>query len=134
MIQWKNRRSWTKVRVIISWLITFSLCMCSYMLFGYIQYKQSQLFSTYNYGIDCNVLFTSSQLSTFTNSLSNDFNYQTCICKNQSLLSSANQNNSYCTNWQKQYVFYLAVPLIISLGIVVYNVFISYIFKLLTKF
>lgn len=104
------------------------------MLFGYLQYRQNQLFNSYNYGIDCNVLFTSSQLSTIDTTLSGNADYTTCICKSQSLLSLATSDSSYCTQWQQEYIVYMAVPLCISLGIVLYNVCISYLYRYITCF
>ncbi len=87
MILWENKYAWTKLRVFISWIFTIIICVGSYLLFGFIQYKQSQLFTEYNYGIDCNVLYTSAQLQIVDSSLLSQANYVTCICKNQGLLS-----------------------------------------------
>lgn len=129
MILWENKYSWTKLRVFISWIITIVICVGSYLLFGFIQYKQRQLFTDYNYGIDCDVLFTSTQLQVVDSSLLSQPNYVTCICKNEGLLSFSSQNSSYCSTWSTQYKLYLIVPLLISLGIVIYNVIVSYIFK-----
>lgn len=134
MILWENRNKWTKTRTFFSWILTILLCLCSYMLFGFIQFRQSQLLSTYNYNIDCNVLFTSAQLTALNSTLSSDVNYQTCICKDKSLTSLATDSASFCNTWQKQYILYLIIPLLISMGIVIYNVAISYVFKILTKF
>jgi hypothetical protein len=134
MIMWENRRCWTKLRVAISWLITLLICLGSFMLFGYLQYRQNELFKNYNYGIDCNVLFTSAQLATLDSTLSGNADYTTCICKSQGLLSLASGDSSYCTSWQKEYITYMAVPLCISLGIVLYNVCISYFYRAMTRF
>ena len=133
MILWENRFSWTKIRVFISWILTIVICVGSYLLFGYIQYKQTELNSTYNYNIDCNVLYTSNQLAVVATALLVETNYVTCICKSQSLLDSFSQNSEYCSTWQRQYILYLTVPLLISLGIVVYNVIVSYIFQFMSK-
>lgn len=135
MIQWENRSSWTFLRNIISWLLTILICVGSYLLFGFIQLKQNQLFSQYNYGIDCNVLYTSSQLSTFNTNLgASSSSYLTCICKTSSVFDLTSNNNSYCSTWRSQYILYLTIPLLISLGIVVYNIIVSYIFKAFSKF
>ena len=84
MIQWQNRKKFTKIRMFISWTLTIGICFGSYLLIGYIQYEQLKAFSTYNYGIDCNVLFNSTQLQIIDNQLLNsNNNYVTCVCKNQ---------------------------------------------------
>ena len=134
MIEYENRNSWTKLRVLFSWLITLLICAGSYIFFGWLQYQQSVITSTYNYNIDCNVLFSSSQLTTIDNSLLTDKNYQTCICRSESLSNLQTNSKSYCLEWQKQYVIYITVPLIISMGIVLFNIFVSKIFKTITKF
>lgn len=134
MVLWTNKYSWTKLRVLISWIITLLICLGSYLLFGFIQYKQSQLFTKYNYGIDCDVLYTSAQLNVVDTSLLSESNYVTCICKNQSLLSSSSENDSYCSTWKTQYQLYLIVPLLISLGLVFYNIAVSYIFQAMRYF
>ena len=134
MIMWENRTCWTKLRMTISWLITLIICLGSFILFGYLQYLQNQLFETYNYGIDCNVLFTSAQLTTIDSSLNGNADYTTCICKSESLVSLVSGESSYCAQWQKEYITYLAVPLCISLGIVVYNVCISFFYRIITRF
>jgi hypothetical protein len=70
MIIWENKYTWTKLRVFFSWIMTLLISIGSYLLFGYIQYEQSQLLTKYNYDIDCNVLYTSAQLSTVNQLLS----------------------------------------------------------------
>jgi hypothetical protein len=64
MIIWENKYTLTKVRVFFSWLMTLLISIGSYLLFGYIQYEQSQMLAKFHYDIDCNVLYTSAQLST----------------------------------------------------------------------
>jgi hypothetical protein len=134
MVLWQNKYKWTKLRVFISWLFTIAICVGSYLLFGYIQYKQSQLFTEYNYGIDCSVLYTSTQLNSVDTSLLSQPNYITCICKSDSLISLSSSNSAYCSTWTTKYRLYLIVPLLISLGIVLYNVMVSQLFRLMGYF
>lgn len=104
--------------------------MGSYMLFGYIQYEQNRFLSTYNFNINCNVLYSSGQLDVYTPNDS-DSNYLTCYCMNH-LFSVG--SNPQCSEFQKSYFTYLAIPVIISLFLVFYNVAVSAFFKKLTKF
>jgi hypothetical protein len=134
MIKWENRSRWTRTRMALSWAITLLVCLMSYMFFGYLQFKQNELFQNYNYGVDCNVLFTSAQLAQLDPTLSANADYTTCICKSQSLLTLASSSSSYCSTWQKEYITYMAVPLCISLGIVLLNVLISSFYRTLTRF
>lgn len=129
-----NKYSWTTVRVIISWILTIIICAASYLLFGFIQLKQNQLFTDYNYGIDCNILYTSSQLTIIDTARLNDNNYITCICKDKSLTALSSDNSDYCGTWQTKYTLYHIVPLLISLGIVVYNIIVTKLFKVLSRF
>ena len=71
--------------------------------------------------------------STIDSSLSNNSDYTTCICQSQSLLSGSSSAESYCQTWKKEYVTYMAVPLCISLGIVIYNVLVSFFYRFITK-
>lgn len=108
------------------------VCIGSYLLFGFIQYKQSQLNSDYNYSIDCTVLFPNENLTIYNVALSTSNEYVTCYCKDQSLLNVASSQQNYCQTWQKQYILYKTIPLLISLGIVIVNVLVGQIFKGLT--
>ena len=36
---------WTKIRVLFSWILTIAICLASYLLFGYIQFKQRELYA-----------------------------------------------------------------------------------------
>jgi len=40
----------------------------------------------------------------------------------------------YCSNWFKNYVSYIAIPILISAGIVLYNLIVSFMFKKLSSF
>ena len=112
------------MRVCISWMLTVVVCFGSYLLFGYIQYRQQKAFSTFNYGIDCTILFNTTQLTLIDNSLLTNNNYITCICKSQQLNDLVTSKNEYCTEWNRERVLNIFVPLLISLGIVLYNVII----------
>lgn len=102
------------------------------MLFGFIQYKRSSLNSDYNYSIDCKVLFPNENFNVYNALLATSNEYVTCYCKDQSLLSVTSSQEGYCRTWQRQYILYKAIPLLISLGIVVVNVLLGQIFKGLT--
>lgn len=135
MINWENRSTWTTCRMVFSWLLTIIVCVGSYILFGFIQLEQNSLFSDYNYGIDCDVLYTSVQLSVFDVTLgATSQEYLTCICKNQSMFVLTASESDYCSTWRRQYILYLTIPLLISLGIVIYNIIVSFLFKLFSKF
>jgi len=117
------------------WIVTAGICFGSYVLFGFIQYKQAQLLSTYNYNIDCKVLYPTVSFLTYNETLaSQSNNYLTCYCNDKSLLDVVSAQTDYCTAWQRQYLLYKAIPLLISLGIVMFNIIVSYAFIYLTKF
>ena len=69
MISWDNRYKWTKIRTLVSWVVVIMCLVGSYLLFGYIQYKQSTLNSKYNYSIDCTVLYPSVNLNVYNATL-----------------------------------------------------------------
>ena len=89
MINWENRYKRTLARALFSWFLVVLLCLACYLLFGYIQFRQSQLNSDYNYKIDCNVLFPGVNFDTYSTSLaaSGGNNYLTCYCQGKSLTS-----------------------------------------------
>lgn len=99
------------------------------MLFGYIQSKQIEYLSNYNFSINCDVLYTSAQLATY-NPPAGDNNYLSCFCKTNLF----NFSYSQCNDWRTTYFTYLAIPIIISFFLVVYNVIVSAFFKALSKF
>jgi uncharacterized membrane protein len=127
LIIWKNKGRLTFLRLLASWVITLAICAGSYVLFGYIQYQQNNYLSAYNFNIDCAVLYSAAQLATYT-PIPGDSNYLTCYCKNN-LFSF---DNAVCSDFQKTYIAYLAIPVIISVLLVVYNVLVSSFFKLLS--
>lgn len=129
MIIWKNKGKWTFIRLVISWIMTLAICFGSYMLFGYIQYKQNQFLSNYNFSINCDVLYTSSQMTTYS-PIAGDSNYLSCFCKTNLWNFSYDQ----CSDWRSTYFTYLAIPIIISLFLVIYNVVVSTFFRMLSKF
>lgn len=115
-------------------MITLIICFGSYVLFGFLQAQQNSLLSQYNFNIDCNVLFQTSQLTVFNTTLNtNDTNYFSCYCK-QNLFNFDNTDSATCGSWKVQYITYLSIPIVISLLLVVYNVIVSFIFKKLTVF
>ena len=59
LILWQNKGKNVYLRAFLSWALTLLICMASYVLFGFIQYKQNKLLSEYNFDIDCEVLFPS---------------------------------------------------------------------------
>jgi hypothetical protein len=98
------------------------------MLFGYAQYKQNLYLSNYNFSINCDVLYTTAEMTVYNPA--GDNNYLSCFCKSNLLNFSYTQ----CDDWRKTYFTYLAIPIIISLFLVIYNVVVSVFFKLLSKF
>jgi hypothetical protein len=134
-INWENRYRSTKVRTAASWAIVCFICLLCYLLLGYVQYRQSQLESTYSYNIDCKVLYPSENILIYNALLAaNDSkNYLTCYCKDLSLFSVATSQQGYCSAWQKDYITYKAVPLLLSLAIVLLNVVVGQIFRLLSS-
>ena len=113
----------------ISWLLTLAICFGSYMLFGYLQYKQNDYLSTYNFNINCDILYPSQTFTTYSPP-AGDSNYLTCYCKANIIDFSLSQ----CSEWRKSYFTFLAIPIIISLFLVVLNVAVTNIFRLLSKF
>lgn len=133
MINWDNRYKWTKLRSFFSWIIVLVIILGTYLLFGFIQYKQSQLNTDYNYNIDCTVLYPGIDFTVYSVTLAASSNeYMTCYCKDKSLLDVVNSSEGYCKTWQKQYILYKTIPLLISLGIVIVNVIVGQIFRLLS--
>ncbi len=133
MINWDNRYKWTKLRSFFSWIIVLVIILGTYLLFGFIQYKQSQLNTDYNYNIDCTVLYPGVDFTVYSVTLAASSNeYMTCYCKDKSLLDVVNSSEDYCKTWQKQYILYKTIPLLISLGIVIVNVIVGQIFRLLS--
>ena len=88
-----------------------------------------------DYTVDCAVLFTTAQLSDWNNSLSSLKGYLHCYCYKQYFedLNISNDVFTRCETWHTDYLLYLGIPVLISLGIVLYNVIISRFFKLMTK-
>ena len=136
MIDWQNRYKWTKLRTVFSWLIVLIICLACYLFFGWVQYQESQLNSTYNYDIDCTVLYSGVDLTVYNASLetADKANYLTCYCQDKSLLNVASAQESFCSAWQKEYLTYKIIPLLISLGIVIVNVLVGQIFRVLSAF
>ncbi len=115
--------------MIISWILTLCICFGSYMLFGYIQQKQNDYLSGYNFSINCDVLYTSAQMTNYV-PIAGDDTYLSCFCKTNLFNFSYEQ----CKDWRTTYFTYLAIPAIISLFLVIYNVVVSSFFKILSKF
>lgn len=101
MINWENRYKWTKLRSIFSWLLMILIILGSYLFFGWIQYRQSILSSTYNYKIDCAVLFPGISFAIYDSAKANDNNYVTCYCKDQSIFNVVAAQSNYCDTWQR---------------------------------
>ena len=120
----------------ISWLLMLIICLCCYLFFGWLQYRQAQINNKYNYKIDCAVLFPGVSFTTYDSALatSSPVDYLTCYCKDLSLTNLVNSSNSYCTSWQRDYITYQAIPMLISLVIVLVNVVVGRIFRILTTF
>jgi hypothetical protein len=132
LINWKNKGKRVVPRVVVSWLITLGVCFGSYLLFAYIQLEQDKMLSTYNFESNCGVLFQPAELSTFSLSLdASSSDYFSCFCQTN-LFNFDSPDYDRCHNWRVQYATYLAIPVVISLLLVVYNVVVKYLFKLLT--
>jgi hypothetical protein len=84
------------------------------------------------------MLYDSTQLTTYTQSLydSNAQQYLQCYCS-YNYFSWATQNSdlrSTCSGWITNFITYQSIPILISLGIVIYNLIVSRIFRVLSKF
>lgn len=136
MLQWHNKTKWTFIRVIFSWIFTLAIVVASYILFGWIQWEQKQLLSKYNFKINCSLFYnTNLQLSSWIDSLysASPAQYTHCYCSNNYFaLNVSDEVLTHCQSWWKNYLLYLLIPLIISVGLVVYNLIVSIIFKKLT--
>ena len=129
---WKNKGKKILPRVCLSWFLTLLVIFGSYMLFAFIQLEQDNLLSQYNFDLNCNVLFDSTQLATFNTLLdSTDTNYFNCFCQTH-LFNFDNPDYNRCSDWRIQYATYLAIPIVVSLLLVIYNVAVKYLFKLFT--
>ena len=62
MVIWENQYKWTCCRVTIIWLITLIFCFGSYLLVGYAQYQKDLLAESHQFGEDCDVLFSPTEL------------------------------------------------------------------------
>ena len=137
MLQWPNKTKWTFCRVIISWLFTLVIVAGSYVLFGFIQWQQTRLLSAYNFKIDCGLFYpVKSDITTFSSTLYslNNVQYTHCYCSTNYLSFNINdQVSGHCSVWWRSYLLYLAIPILISLGLVMYNLFVSVIFKKITE-
>ena len=132
LIIWKNKGSRLLLRSILSWFLTLLVCFGSYLLFAFIQLEQDKLLSTYNFELSCNVLFTDPQLSTFDSTLNTgDVNYFSCFCQ-FNLFNFDNPDYDLCSSWRTDYAIYLAIPIVVSFLLVIYNVVVKYLFKLFT--
>lgn len=132
MIIWENMHKWTWLRVIIAWIITFGICFCSYLLVGIAQFQKEKIFSNKNFGQDCSVTYSNSELANWNTVLEVNSDYYNCYCEYHRYDLSIMRGD--CYNWAVGYTTYLAIPFLISLGIVLYNLIISRFFRLLSKF
>ena len=60
-----------------------------------------------------------------------DSNYFNCFCQTN-LFNFNNPDYSRCSDWRVQYATYLAIPIVVSLLLVIYNVAVKYLFKFFT--
>ena len=136
MILWENKYKWTALRVIFVWIITLGICFSSYLLVGVAQYQKEVLNQNNDFNSDCSVLYTGSQLTAYDSSLINAQGYIHCYCFYNyfTLFNLTTEVVNNCSSWHSSYIWYLAIPILISLGIVLYNLIISRFFKLMTKF
>lgn len=83
MLQWTNKAKWTCVRVVISWLLTLIIVVGSYVLFGYVQWVESQLLSKNEFGIDCGIIYPSEDFIQYNSTLSSQSynSYTQCYCE-----------------------------------------------------
>lgn len=137
MLQWHHKTKWTFVRVIFSWIISLAIVVASYVLFGWIQWEQKRLLSQYNFQIDCGLFYKSTlDYVTFSTALYNaaPTQYTHCYCSNYYFsLNITTEASNHCQAWWRNYLLYLIIPVIISVGLVIYNLIVSIIFKKLTQ-
>lgn len=87
-----------------------------------------------SFNIDCSIRFTSDQLNAYNQSLSSN-EYLHCYCMSNYFDWDAEASvRSTCSQWIVDYVVYQAIPLFISLGIVIYNLIVSRLFRVLSTF
>jgi hypothetical protein len=143
MVIWENKSKYTTIRVIIAWIITILICVGSYMLVAFATFKKEESLKNNNFNVGCSMLYNSTQLETWQDSLYNSNAisssqgiYLNCYCDfNYFKLNYIDANmRSTCSTWFSQYFVYNAIPILISLGIVFYNMIIDRIFRFLTKF
>jgi len=121
----------------MSWVFTVAVVAASYILFGYIQWEQSRILSAYNFKIDCAIVYNSAvDWNLYSDALyaQNNAQYNHCFCtKNYFTLNISQLVVDQCSTWWKSYLLYLAIPVFISLGLVMYNLIVSIIFKKITQ-
>lgn len=132
LVLWGNKGKWRSVRVVLSWIATLIICMGSYLLFGFIQFKENELLSSYNYNVNCALLFPTDQFLAYDPALASTPNYLTCFCQ-ANLLNFSHPDYSQCSQWKVEYAIYVAIPIVISLLLVVYNVAVSSLFRKLSE-
>lgn len=90
------------------------------------------------FSIDCSLFYSTNQLLSWQDSLynSNKDIYMQCYCStNYFSLTYADANmRTTCSKWFGDFFIYSAIPILISLGIVIYNMIVDRIFRALSRF
>ncbi len=87
--------------------------------------------------MNCQLLYPSNSINfnVFDQSLYNvnQIQYTHCYCsKNYFGLNLSDEVVGHCSVWWRSYLMYLIIPVLISLGIIMYNLVVSLIFKKIT--
>ena len=138
MIIWENKTKFTCLRVIFAWIITLAICLGSYLLVAFATFQKQVLLKNNKFNVGCDLFYTSQQLVNFQQTLS-DANKQTylhCYCDNNYFSLNYKDANmrSTCSQWFSDFFIYSAIPILISFGIIVYNIVVDRIFRFLSKF
>lgn len=86
----------------------------------------------------CSLFYTNNQLQSWQDSLyavkSDTYTHCYCAYNYFSLTYQDADMRTKCKKWFNDYFVYSAIPILISLGIIVYNVVVDRIFRVLSKF
>lgn len=85
------------------------------------------------FSIDCSLFYSTNQLLSWQDSLynSNKDIYMQCYCSTNyfSLTYADAEMRTTCSKWFGDFFIYSAIPILISLGIVIYNMIVDRIFR-----
>lgn len=80
LIQWENLNSHYIIRTILSWVITLSILVLSYLMIAAAQIGQTQILNKFDFNINCGLLYNDNSLESWSQTLKSDNNWVNCYC------------------------------------------------------